>query len=329
MDETDSVNDIKGIWLTWERQRRNTGISSSLGWKLFEIAHNKSRAYRYTLCSIKTISIILKERPDILVVQNPSIVLCSIALLSKKIFRYKLIIDSHNSGIFPVEGRSKLLMCISKLLQRYASLTLVSNEYLKTMVQENEGIAFVLPDRIPIVPQTRTVPLAEGVNVLYICTFSEDEPYAEVLKAARLLPENATVYFTGKYEGKLDTSFLPQNVRLLGFVPEQKYWSLLSSADLVMDLTTREGCLVCGAYEGIAMSKPLVLSDTEALRSYFNRGCIYVAPTADSIAKGIKSAIENYDNLVSEIEILKTSLKQDWKMRLKLLKCAVSSLIQE
>jgi glycosyltransferase involved in cell wall biosynthesis len=115
-------------------------------------------------------------------------------------------------------------------------------------------------------------------------------------------------------------------VKLLGFIPDDTFWALLESSDLIMDLTLREGCLVCGAYEGVALLKPLVLSDTKALRSYFSEGCVYVAPDAESIAEGIHKAIENIGELRSGILRLKERLENSWKATMEELEMTLESI---
>jgi glycosyltransferase involved in cell wall biosynthesis len=275
---------------------------------------------------LKTVSVILNERPEIVAAQNPSILLALLAIMLKWFCGYKILIDAHNRGIYPLEGQSLPLMRISRWIQKNADLTLVTNEPLKAMVENSGGRAYVLPDKIPDLPSVGRLHLAGSINVAYICTFSVDEPYTEVLKAAGMLPLDICIYVTGNYEGAIDIASVSQNVRLLGFIPEQEYWSLISSVDIIMDLTVREECLVCGAYEGIALSKPLILSDTETTKSYFNKGCIYVRPIAASIAGGITQAIANYNALSSDIEVLKTSIDQDWKTRFFYLNMMIKSL---
>ena len=308
---------MKTIWITWENQRRNKGISTALRWKLHEIVYDdKPILYRYFMSFIQTIYIIFMEKPQIVAVQNPSIFLAILAIILKWIFSSKIIIDAHNRGLYPLEGKSCVLMSISRWIQKNADLTFVTNEQLKSVVIRNGGKAYVLPDKIPDTPPVRKIHLAGKVNIAYICTFSDDEPYFEVLKAVSMLSLDICVYITGNYKGKIDIYSAPKNARLLGFIPEQEYWSLLSSANIIMDLTTREGCLVCGAYEAIALSKPLILSDTKALKSYFNKGCIYVTSTPDSIAQGIEKAIETSAKMAKDIEELNQSLKMDWNNRL-------------
>ena len=147
------------------------------------------------------------------------------------------------------------------------------------------------------------------VNAVFICTFGVDEPYLEVIEAARAIPDDIYIYITGKFEGKVEQSTLPCNVKLLGFVPDDEYWLMLASADFIIDLTLRHDCLVCGAYEGVAMEKPLILSDTDALKSYFIQGCIYVKPTAHSIANGILEAVETTQPAFQRNKNIKKKLK--------------------
>jgi len=312
---------MKGIWISWERHRRNIGISNALGFELFEIIIEENRLWRYICSSLKTVSIIIKEKPDIVVSQNPSIVLSLLVVFLKKLLGYKAIVDAHNSGIFPLEGKYRFLNLLSKIVQKKADITIVTNKELKNIVEKNGGKGFVLPDKIPkVCEKLEKLPLEDGFNIVYICSWVEDEPFDEVIKAAYLIPTNIFLYFTGNYKGKVQKYSLPENVRLLGYISEKHYWNLLFSSDAIMDLTKRENCLVCGAYEGIALLKPLILSDTKVQKDLFNKGCIYVKPEAISIAKEIKELVQNYNKLKEEIVELKESYEKIWDRSLEIIK---------
>jgi len=317
------------IWITWERQRRNKGICAALGWELNELVYDDSHwMVRYVLSIYLTTKLFVIKKPLYVCAQNPSIILASLVLFLKLFFKYKVIIDSHNSGLFPLEGKSKVLMWLSRLLQKNADLTIVTNQKLKNIVESNSGRAFVLQDKIPDFPTiTKSSDHLSGeLNIAYICTFSADEPYLNVFKSAQNLPENIHILVTGRYDGKVNPQKLPKNVTLLGFISEEDYWRVLASVDLILDLTTREDCLVCGAYEGIAVNKPLILSDTKAIKSYFNTGCVYVKPGVDSITKGILTAVRMQDKLKTQISELKVSLHEDWNNRMVSLKEKIKSL---
>lgn len=312
------LNKMKNVWITWEFQRRNIGISSALGWPLVQIEIESPLIKRYFLSLWKTFKTVLKKRPDVMVVQNPSLVLAFFGVFWASFSGCCVIIDAHNSGIYPLEGRSALLMVMADWLQKKANLVIVTNGLLKKVVDSHGGRGFVLPDKIPDPPmKIETITLAGQINVVFICTYSDDEPYREVLKAATLIGEDVVIYFTGKYHGKVKPTDIPTNVRLLGFVSEEKYWTYLKSADIIMDLTLRENCLVCGAYEAVALCKPLILSDTCALRSYFNSGCLFVRPTvSSSIACGIQEAVRSVVQLQSDVVLLHNNLQASWSKRL-------------
>ncbi len=304
---------MKGIWVTWELQRRNIGLSAAIGFPLYQISIQSNRVIRYLKSIIATYRAIRSESPNIVVAQNPSIVLALFVILYSKIGRYRPVIDAHNSGIYPLEGRSTLLWKLSCWLQRRAALTIVTNQTLKDVVESNGGKAFILPDAVPNKLSNMTGTKLKGEkNLTCICTFSADEPYLEILKAASSLPNNIHVYFTGKFVGKIDPKNLADNVHLTGFISEVDYWNLLYSSDIIIDLTLRENCLVCGAYEAIALGKPLILSNTVATKKYFSKGCIYVDPFKDAICMAMQESLNNIESLRIEIQVLKMEIHDTW-----------------
>jgi len=322
------VINTKSIWLTWENQPRNRGIARFLNIPLFEFVHDdKAIIIRYCFCLFQTIKAFSIIHPKIAVVQNPSLILALLAICLKPIYRHKLIIDAHNVGLRPMDGRSGLLMLLSRWIQRKANLIIVTNEVLKHEVEQNHGKAFILPDKLPekqVVGQR--LELEKEIRIVFVCSFKKDEPYWEVFKAAKLLSKQICIYVTGCYPISLNTSELSSNIKLLGYLSIDNYWELLESAHAIMDLTTREDCLVCGAYEGTSLGKPLILSNTNALRTYFNKGCVYSDSTGEAIANAINELISNYNCLRSEMMVLINELTIDWNQRANDLILAINSL---
>lgn len=83
-----------------------------------------------------------------------------------------------------------------------------------------------------------------------------------------------------------------------------------------MDLATRENCLLCGAYECTALEKPLILSDSRALREYFNQGVVYTPNNAKGIAQSITEGVQNIAALAAQIKVLKQNLLVSWAKKL-------------
>jgi len=108
---------------------------------------------------------------------------------------------------------------------------------------------------------------------------------------------------------------LPPQVRLTGYLSESDYVALLAHADVLVDLTLRDDCLLCGAYEAVALGKPLVTSDTQALRDYFRRGAVYTKPDAMSIANAVSDALARRVSLTSEMDAFRPVLIQEWRLQ--------------
>jgi glycosyltransferase involved in cell wall biosynthesis len=312
----------KGIWVTWEEFRRNHGISSGLGVLLYTIESSKPRLLRYLQSIAKTLTILYHEKPDVVFAQNPSTVLGLFLVLVKPFFMKKVVLDSHNTGIYLLEQKYRLLNWASAFIQKKADLTIVTNIGLKREIEGNGGRARVLFDRIPRVEKSRPPALRKGWCIAFVCSFARDEPHEAVFECANYLPEGITIYVTGNFSGKVNPATVPGNVIFTGFLREEDYWGLLQACHLVMDLTTYENCLVCGAYEAIALGKPLILSDTDATKNLFTAGCVYVKPTVESIRDGILKAIAQYEDNLKGIVELRGGLENKWH-------CAIDALKRE
>ncbi len=323
---------MNAVWFTWENQRRNRELSKALGVKLFEfkeIDDMKNPVRKYSRGLLRTGRALLREKPPLVFCQNPSLVLSSFLVTIKKLQGFRVCVDAHNVGLFPKEGRSRMLGGLAGYVQRKADLTLVTNEHLQRHVEQNGGRAFVLQDRIPDIRRKPPVGLKGRYNVLFICSYADDEPYQMVFDAAEKLDAGIHIYVTGNYRKRnLDPSHVPPNVTLMGYISEDLYVDMLNSVDATIDLTSRENCLVCGAYETVAVEKPQILSDTRALRDYFNRGAVYTPHTVEGIRRSVVSLIENRPFLEKEAIELKRQRQAEWELKKNALQAILSEMVQ-
>jgi len=284
-----------------------------------ELLSESSRFKRYLTLSSQTWKIFKSKQYDTIFVQNPSIVLAFIGVILGRIFGVKVVVDAHNAGVYPAEGKSKVLSAIVKFIAHRATMTIVSNEHLVKEVESWGAKAFSMVDPLPELEEFPESNDKQDFDVLFVCTWAEDEPYHEVIKAAESLPE-VTIAVTGNYkkifaEHELDQ--LPKNINLTGFVSEERYLELLTTSKVVVDLTTRENCLVCGAYESISAEKPCILSDTKVNREVFTMGFIYTQNNAEAIAAAIKTALEGEEQLNQDISTAKKTFLAAEKVRSK------------
>jgi glycosyltransferase involved in cell wall biosynthesis len=226
-------------------------------------------------------------------VQSPSLVLSLLALALRPFLRYALVVDAHNEAVEPYLHPGALMRMLTYLVLRRADLVVVSNPALVSRVESRGGRALSLPDRIPTAPAH--APAAKDASVfqvVVISTFADDEPIESVIESARAAADGVRYAITGN-PARLSArvrAALPANVRLTGFLPEEEYWSLLAASDVIMDLTTMDDCLVCGAYEGIAVGNPLVLSNNRASVELFHDAGLFTDNSVASLASVVRDA---------------------------------------
>lgn len=296
-------------WITWEIQIRNRSMSNALGVPLHEIISHRSRWLKYPELLIRTTNTIVRNRVKTLFVQNPSIVLSFLAITLKPILKLTVIVDAHNSGIFPLEGKSKILNFFARYICKHANYTIVSNSYLAEFVTQWSGNPLVISDPIPDFSHHQKKTFTQSKPyLLFICTWAADEPYDEIIKSAHSLNDTVDIYVTGNYKKKLSEAQraeLPKNLKLLGFVSEEDYIDYFYNALAVIDLTTRDNCLVCGAYEAVALGIPALLSNSAINREIFHQGFVYTENTEEEITKNITILIENHRKLRADVECFK------------------------
>lgn len=302
------------LFLTWIAHRRTREIAARLRMPVLELTTPRRGLARYLLLTWRTVVALRRLRPRVLVVQSPSLVLSLLALALRPFLRYALVVDAHNEAVEPyLHARAPIRRLTYRVL-RSADLVLVSNPALVARVEARGGRACSLPDPVPASPTGPSTGSVGGFKVAVICTYAADEPIAAVIDSARLVADDVSYAITGD-PGRLPPSFresLPANVRLTGFLSEEDYWSLLASSDLIMDLTTMEDCLVCGAYEGLAAGKPLLLSDNRASVALFHDAALFTDNSVDSLARSVTDARTRYQSLLARMPLTRARIDALW-----------------
>ena len=179
----------KRIWVTWEVQRRNRSMSKSLGAELNEIIYQHNRIFRYIFSLCHTLKIFITKSPDVIFVQNPSIVLALFSIFYHKLTKVRLVIDAHNAGLFPTPNQFSLLNKIAAFIIKHTPITIVTNSALAEYVKSKGGVPAIMPDPLPEFNPTQiTRNDSKFFQVLFICSWAEDEPYDEVINAAKKSP---------------------------------------------------------------------------------------------------------------------------------------------
>jgi len=311
------------VWIAWEQQRRTTELARALGVPLVRELFAGPYLLRIPIVTIRTIAELLRRRPAVVIVQNPSIVLAALACFLGPVLGFRVIVDRHSN--FKLETLSStnpkhiIFHWLSRYSLRRADLTIVTNFFLAEVVTDRGGAAQILPDPIPILEPGEPSDLGPGDHVFYVSSFDHDEPLELVIEVARQLGGDVTIHVSGDFT-RADPALVntaPANVAFLGFMNEDDYVTTMASVDVVLTLTTQEHTMQCGAYEAVALGQPLVFANHEEMKRYFHKGVVVAELTVEDLTGAIREALARQDDLRREMVGLKEDLIRSWSSDFK------------
>lgn len=302
------------IWVSWETHRRSRSLAKALRVPIFEIVKDGNPVIRYVHSILETTKLFNDRKIRTIFFQNPSIVLSLLLVLTRPIHKKKLVMDAHNAALFPFEGRYKLFQLIAGTIIRKVDVVIVTNRLLSDIVVGLGGNPWIISDPLPKIEKSRNSNRFwhdKRDFILLICTWAKDEPYDQVIKAMQFLVDlNIDLRITGKAPDSI-RDVLPGNIILEGFVSYDYYDILISNAKVVVDLTTRESCLVCGAYEAASVGRPCILSDDPVAREVFRGGYLFTNNNAKDIAKKIRESLKSISSFERQMADFKENYEKE------------------
>jgi hypothetical protein len=261
-----------------------------------------SAPFTYPLLLLRSVLLLLRRRPDAVVVVSPPFLAGLVLVPLARLLGARVAVDLHSAAL--VEPIWRPFLPLQRWTCHRAGLAVVTLPALAARLRARGVTTLVLPDPLPDLPELPDLPAAEAALpgeapqtsaplVVAICGWAADEPIPELLESARDQPWRLAV--TGRPPAS--TPPAPGNATLTGFLDDAAYLSLLRSAAAIVVLTTRDDTLLAGAWEAIALERPLVLSGTRALRETFGDEVPYVAADAASIRYGITHALAERERL--------------------------------
>lgn len=304
--------------VTWEDHRRTRELCDWFDLPLHALTLSAPALRRYATLGWRTYRLLAKQRPRVVYVQNPSLILALLVLALRPFLgRYRVLMDAHNEAVTPYTHAYWPITSLTRFALRSADVTIVTNSALAEEVKRIGGRPHVLPDRLPTPPHApQTAPAIEGpLQVMVVATYAADEPIAEIIAAARTLGDQFQFRITGR-ETKLPAeqrATLPANVRQTGFLSEEDYWQLMHDSHVMLDLTLKPNCLVCGAYEALAMLRPMVLTDNPATVDLFGDVAVFPRSAAtEDIVTALREARARYPQLVHQINEAHPAFLRKW-----------------
>lgn len=321
----------QGGWLAvaWAPySRMSDTFARELRGKLFCIHYLRFQSpphapLKYPLQALRTVQVLLAERPRAVHVQSPPFVCGLVVCLYCWLVGARYVLHYHSAAF---DRAWDWALPIQRFIARRAATNIVTSGHWAAIVRGWGAHAMVMLDPFLDLPAGAPFPVGPGFNLAVVSTFAPDEPTGAIVEAARLLPE-VHFYITGNTR-RLHADLLagaPSNVTFTGFLdPYREYPGLLRAADAVMVLTTRDHTLQLGGCEAVAVGKPLITSDWPYLREAFAGGAVFVAPTAASISDGVLELRRRYAELAPAVVALREASRREWDARLRELEARVA-----
>lgn len=304
------------MFISWTRHHgRSEALAAALGLPAEFIATGThgdvlTLPWRYATQTLRTLWLLLRRRPRVLVVMAPPLPLMVLGLAYRTLRRGALVVDAHTGAVVDDDGRVRRAFV---RVARAADVTVVTTEALQRLLADDGVDAIALHDAPvgDIAPPASWPP--ERPRIVMPSSWWRDEPLEAVRDAARQVPEIELV-LTGRPAGPLaDASAWPANVRLAGWLSDRDYRDLVASATAILALTTRELTMQRAGYEALILGRPAVVSDTGVLREYFTKGAVFAEPNAASLAAALRAVAAEPEALARDMAELRAEKQLEFE----------------
>lgn len=263
------------LFVSWIRHHgRSEELAEALGAECAFVAvgqlnRRATAPLRHSWQALVTVLLLVRRRPRVLLVMAPPALLVLLGLAWRRLTGARLVVDAHSKAAVGTTWSARLA--------RRADLVVVTLPELAAGFPR--AVALHDPPAVAAVAPRHD-------EVVFPASWYADEPVAELLAAAAALPD-VRFAVTGRPPAG---QAVPVNVRLTGYLPRAELLALVAGAPVVLALTTRESTMQRAAYEAVAAGRPVVASDTRALRGYLGDAAVYAgdlcAAVREALARG-------------------------------------------
>lgn len=294
---------------------------------------------RYAFLALRTLSLLGRQRPRVVLAQNPPIFLPILLVLTKPLYRFKLIIDHH--AIWSIKTlRQPLLSQGIAALERFASTRADSNmspnnNWTRELRARGATDAFTYHDFIP--KPTTTIrkdhewtanPLPPHHYLVIAAHGGHPQELLEEEIAAVSGLQDYLLVITGKREklGHRIARLGPRsNVIYPGYLDDASYEALKRSADVALSLSTEINTVPHAIHEYLAYGIPTIVLKDSLLRSLFDAAIVEID---DARPETVRTALKR----VTEDSIVRSQLRKNrdrnYEQRSEMYKNEVSKLKQ-
>jgi len=294
---------------------------------------------RYAFLALRTLSLLRRERPEVVLAQNPPIFLPLLLVLVKRFNRFKLVVDHH--AVWSMKTiRAPLLSQGVAALERFVAKEAdanmsPNNSWTRELRARGATDAFTYHDFIP--KSTRMTGRAEEWasyplpphRFLVIAAHGghPQELLEEEVKAIEGLDDYLLV-ITGKRE-KLGhrTAKLkpPRNVIYPGYLDDAHYEALKRNADVALSLSTELNTVPHAIHEFVALGIPTIVLKDPLLRSLFDGAIVEID---DVNPETVRDELRRVTEDSAFRKKLRENLDLNYERRFKMYQNEVSKLRQ-
>jgi glycosyltransferase involved in cell wall biosynthesis len=273
---------------------------------------------RYAFLALRTLSLLGRQRPRVVLAQNPPIFLPVLLVLTKPLYGFKLIIDHH--AIWSIKTlRQPLLSQGIAALERFASRHADSNmspnnNWTRELRARGATDAFTYHDFIPK-PATTTQkgrewtanPLPPHHFLVIAAHGGHPQELLEEEIAAVSGLQDYLLVITGKREklGHRIARLGPKsNVIYPGYLDDASYEALKRSADVALSLSTEINTVPHAIHEYLAYGIPTIVLKDSLLRSLFDAAIVEID---DARPETVRTALKR----VTQDSVVRSELRKN------------------
>ncbi|MCL2172195.1 MAG: hypothetical protein LBH62_04535 [Nitrososphaerota archaeon] len=259
--------------IAWKKlSRRSELLTQALNGKLLFFKDNLP----YIRATIKTFTSVLRQKPQVLLLQLPQGPLLLEAYFLKKLVGCKIIADVHTGFLINTDWKGLILNAPFVKLLSLADVVIAHNETQLDIIPKNvKNKTLIVYDPWDLIDVEYKINKQENYMV-FPASFAPDEPLREVIEAVNASVQPEKLYITGNWKRAPELKkYETEKIRFTGFLSNQEFNKLLSGASAIITGTTREYTTMMAAWEAIAFNKPLAVTATRTLKSMYPHYAIF------------------------------------------------------